>query len=101
MTLWPTKEQAWRNSMCSWQPPAAFLSQINKAPLALYFFNPIGENKPQDINLGTMKEFLGPMFVKDFTTKDHDGKIKTATFTTIAGFMKEYNLTDAVYHLGG
>lgn len=57
--------------------------------------------KPQEINLGTMKEFLGPMFVKDFTTKDHDGKIKTATFTTIAGFMKEYNLTDAVYHLGG
>jgi hypothetical protein len=39
------------------------------------------------------------LFVKDFTTRDQNGPIVTATFTTIASFMNEYQLSDAIYHL--
>ncbi|MGL5487118.1 MAG: DUF2145 domain-containing protein [Shewanella sp.] len=63
-----------------------------KANIKAYF-------KPQEINLGTMKTLLGPLFVKDFTTRDQNGPIVTATFTTIANFMNEYQLSDATYHL--
>ncbi|WP_429218819.1 DUF2145 domain-containing protein [Aeromonas veronii] len=63
-----------------------------KANIKAYF-------KPQEINLGVMKSLLGPLFVKDFTTRDQNGPIVTATFTTIASFMNEYQLSDAIYHL--
>lgn len=52
---------------------------------------------PQVIKMGSLKRLLGGMFVSDFYPEEHNGEIKTATFTTIKNFMEKYNLTTHVY----
>lgn len=54
---------------------------------------------PQKISLPGYKKLLGPMVVKDFTTKDHDSHIVTATFSSIANFMDKYQLSAETYDL--
>lgn len=54
---------------------------------------------PQEIKIEPLKRLLGSMFVQDFYPEEHDGEIKTATFTTIANFMKKYNLASDIYEL--
>ena len=61
--------------------------------------NTVAYFKPQKIDLGAMKTTFGPLFVKDFSTKDQNGPILTATFGSIANFMKTYSLSDDIYHL--
>ncbi len=57
-----------------------------KANAAEYF-------TPQTIHLSPLKTLFGPIFVEDFTTRDHNDAIETATFTTIKNFMQKYDLT--------
>lgn len=54
---------------------------------------------PQVIKIQPIKRLLGSVFVQDFYPEEHDGEIKTATFTTIANFMKKYNLASDTYEL--
>lgn len=51
----------------------------------------------QAVRMGPFKMLFGPLFVEDFKTRDHDGVIQTATFTTLAQFMKNKNLVDHFY----
>lgn len=55
--------------------------------------------EPQAIKIGSLKRFLGSMLVQDFYPEEHDGEIKTATYSTIADFMKKYDLVSDVYEL--
>ena len=63
-----------------------------KANIAEYF-------TPQEISLNPLESLFGPVFVKDFTKRDQDVGIKTATYTTIANFMKQYDLASEIYEL--
>ncbi len=54
---------------------------------------------PAVIKLSSLKRLLGSMFVEDFYPEEHDSDITTATFTTIANFMKKYDLVSDVYEL--
>ena len=49
--------------------------------------------KPQRIKK-SLKLMLGSMFNSDIATKDHRGKIYTATFTTIAQYLADNHLVD-------
>ncbi|MDO4625739.1 MAG: hypothetical protein Q4A81_00275 [Pasteurellaceae bacterium] len=51
------------------------------------------------IKIGSVKRLLGGMFVSDFYPDEHDGDIKTATFTSIANFMTKYNLASEIYEI--
>ena len=46
----------------------------------------------QRVRINPIKLMLGNLFVKDVSTKDHHGKIKTATFMSIAQYLKENDL---------
>lgn len=48
--------------------------------------------KPQQISTSPIVLMLGSMFMKDVTMKDHNGKIKTATFSTIGKYLDENKL---------
>ncbi|MDH3467395.1 MAG: DUF2145 domain-containing protein [Gammaproteobacteria bacterium] len=48
--------------------------------------------KPQPIAVGPVQRFLGSLFSKEFAFSDHDGRVATATFTTIAEYMEQYGL---------
>lgn len=52
---------------------------------------------PQKVSLSPLKTVLGPIFVPDFTMRDHKDDIETTTFTTIKNFMEKYNLTQEAY----
>jgi hypothetical protein len=47
---------------------------------------------PQRVHTSGFKLMLGSMFQDDITTKDHKGKVATATFTTIAKYLNQYGL---------
>lgn len=53
--------------------------------------------KPQRIKTNPIKLALGSMFVDEVTTRDHKGKIYTATFSTIANYLASNQL---VQHAG-
>lgn len=55
--------------------------------------------EPQVIRIGSVKRFFGSMLVQDFYPEEHDGDIKTATFLSIANFMKKYELSSKIYEL--
>ncbi|EQM67008.1 DUF2145 domain-containing protein [Pseudomonas tohonis] len=55
--------------------------------------------KPQAIKIGSVKRVLGSMFVQDFFPEEHGGEIKTATYSTIANFMKDYDLGKEIYEI--
>ena len=52
--------------------------------------------KPQRINIGGFKLFLAQLFKPDVKLSDHDGPIKTTTFSTIARYMQRYELATRV-----
>lgn len=66
-------------------------SQI-KANIAAYF-------KPQDIQLSGLKRLLAPAASQALTTEDHGSKVATATFGSIAQFMKSNKLEAAIYRI--
>lgn len=47
---------------------------------------------PQPIHFSRLKLSLGSMFNSGITVKDHQGKIKTTSFTTIANYLDDYDL---------
>ena len=47
---------------------------------------------PQKIKMGRIKLMLGALMNEDVTLADHRGKPKTATYTTIANYLQEYDL---------
>ena len=57
-----------------------------KANNAAYF-------KPQPVHISPLKLAVGSMVSDGLTTSDHRGKVRTATFTTIARYLNQYNLT--------
>jgi hypothetical protein len=67
-----------------------------KANVAAYF-------DPQHVQIGGMKRLFAPAMSAAFTTSDHDDRIETATFRSIARFMEENALSSEVYslHPGG
>lgn len=48
---------------------------------------------PQKVNVSRFKIALGGLFADNVTTRDHKGKIRTASFGSIANYLSEYNLT--------
>ncbi|WP_201027455.1 DUF2145 domain-containing protein [Paraglaciecola hydrolytica] len=52
--------------------------------------------KPQRIHTSGFKLMLGSMLQDDITTKDHKGKVATATFTTIGQYLKQYGLASTM-----
>lgn len=48
--------------------------------------------QPQRVKTSRFKLMLGSAFMDDVTTKDHDGKIYTATFTSIAKYLNNNQL---------
>jgi len=46
----------------------------------------------QTVDINPLKLMLGSMTQADVTTADHKGKIKTASYTTIANYLKKYDL---------
>ncbi|MFT4654371.1 MAG: hypothetical protein ACI82S_002026 [Patiriisocius sp.] len=46
----------------------------------------------QAIKTSRFKLMLGAAFMKDITTRDHKGKVSTATFTSIAKYLQKYDL---------
>lgn len=50
--------------------------------------------KPQRVKISSFKLMLGKMFMDDVTTKNHSNKIYTATFSTIAQYLKNNELLD-------
>lgn len=55
--------------------------------------------EPQIIKMGAMKRFAGSVFVQDFYPEEHNDEIKTATYSTIAKFMKKYDLATDIYEI--
>lgn len=50
----------------------------------------------QPVHMSRFKLSLGSMFSSGVSLNDHPGKVKTATFTTIAEYLHEYQLTQEV-----
>lgn len=51
---------------------------------------------PQRLHTSGFKLMLGSIFQDDITTKDHKGKVATATFTTIAKYLNQYDLVSSM-----
>lgn len=47
---------------------------------------------PQRVRTSRFKLMLGSMFMDDVTTKDHQGKVATATFGSIHNYLEQYQL---------
>lgn len=47
---------------------------------------------PQEINTSPFKILMGSMFMDDVSTKDHAGKVKTATFSSLAKYLEQNEL---------
>ncbi|KZN63901.1 DUF2145 domain-containing protein [Pseudoalteromonas luteoviolacea] len=48
--------------------------------------------KPQPLSVSPFKLFLGSVFKDEIYKKDHKGKVKIATFTTIKDYLANHNL---------
>ncbi|MEM7488636.1 MAG: DUF2145 domain-containing protein [Pseudomonadota bacterium] len=55
--------------------------------------------QPQEIRLGGMKRLLAPVASQDLTTADHGGAVATATFGSIARFMRANDLASEVVRI--
>ncbi|TFL17127.1 DUF2145 domain-containing protein [Jannaschia formosa] len=55
--------------------------------------------RPQPIELAGAKRLLAPLASGALTTADHGGTVATATFGSIARFLQEHGLEEAVYRL--
>ncbi|MCJ8340093.1 MAG: DUF2145 domain-containing protein [Pseudomonadales bacterium] len=49
---------------------------------------------PQKVHTSVFKLMFGSAFIKGVSTADHQGKIKTATFTSIARYLNKYQLLE-------
>ena len=49
--------------------------------------------KAQKIKVSPFKRLLEPMISSEISVSDHEGDIKTATFSTLAKFLNDYDLT--------
>lgn len=56
--------------------------------------------KPQRVRTSGFRLLLGSMFLDDVTTKDHDGKVYTATFTSIGHYLNDNGLASKMVILG-
>jgi len=68
---------------------SAIYQTTNKDKLKL---NAKAHFSAQRVHTNPFKLMLGSMMMDDVSTKDHKGKIYTATFTTIANYLTENNL---------
>ncbi len=68
-----------------------------EADLAMLKANAKQYFEPQKISINPLTSMMGSLFKADFTRKDHEGEMKTATFTTIKAFMEKYDLVSEVY----
>ncbi|MFT6268657.1 MAG: hypothetical protein ACJAVV_001472 [Alphaproteobacteria bacterium] len=48
----------------------------------------------QRVKTNRFKLMLGSALMKDVTTRDHKGKVRTATFTSIAKYLQKYDLAE-------
>ncbi|NVK56906.1 MAG: DUF2145 domain-containing protein [Alteromonadaceae bacterium] len=48
--------------------------------------------RPQQVHVSRFKLAMGSLVSEGVTTADHNGPVRTATFTTIAEFLQQYNL---------
>ncbi|MEH6709652.1 MAG: DUF2145 domain-containing protein [Paraglaciecola polaris] len=55
---------------------------------------------PQRVHMSRFKLLFGSMLQDDVTTKDHTGKVATATFTSIAQYLAKYDLASQSVILG-
>jgi hypothetical protein len=55
--------------------------------------------EPKPIPVGPVQRFLGSLFSKEFAFSDHNGRVATATFTTIADYMEQYGLAQARFEI--
>lgn len=55
--------------------------------------------RAQEVKINRIKLALGSCVIEGLTTDDHQNRIETATFTSIAGFLQEYNLVQKAYIL--
>ncbi|GGF68368.1 DUF2145 domain-containing protein [Alteromonas lipolytica] len=62
-------------------------TQRIKANNAAYF-------SPQKVSINPIKLAVGSMVSDGITTSDHKGRVQTATFTTIARFLAQFNLAE-------
>jgi len=51
----------------------------------------------QNVKIGPIKRLLGSIFIEDFKTSDHKGKIKTTTYKSLSKFLSKYNLMESEY----
>lgn len=50
----------------------------------------------QEIHVSSFKLLIGSLFVSGISQKDHHGRVKTATFTSIANYLKRFGLAQEV-----
>jgi hypothetical protein len=53
----------------------------------------------QRVHTSRFKLMLGSALMKDVTTRDHKGKVRTATFTSIAKYLQKYDLASHTFTL--
>lgn len=53
--------------------------------------------KAQKVNVNPLKLILGALFSAEIATSDHEGEIVTATFETIADYLKKYDEGSEVF----
>ena len=70
---------------------AAIYQTTNKEKLKL---NAKAHFTPQQVHTNPFKLMLGNIMMDDVSTKDHKGKVYTATFTTIARYLQQNNLVN-------
>lgn len=51
---------------------------------------------PQEIKVGPVKRLLGPIVMDGVTMRDQGNTVRTTTFTTLADFMKRFELAESV-----
>lgn len=51
----------------------------------------------QPVQLGTLKRLFAPLASATYNTSDHDHQVETATFSSIARFMAQHDLSDQIY----
>jgi hypothetical protein len=52
--------------------------------------------KPQRLKINKLKLFFGNIFMADISTKDHNRKIYTSTFSTIASYLERNAMTEDI-----
>ncbi|MEZ5932833.1 MAG: DUF2145 domain-containing protein [Alphaproteobacteria bacterium] len=55
--------------------------------------------RPQTIEISPVKRLVGPLVMDGIAMDDQSGTIRTATFTTIARFMADYDLSEEAYRM--